>query len=117
MNFELPFSYRVARNRFYVEDVLGRKKRLTFLDQRRNRLNLSTLGDKPYRSPEHSKDFFKLPGLTPKLSYSPPIKKLRTSLKSQLGIVNGIFTTMLKLPSIQSRASQSPIPKALSPNP
>ncbi len=105
MNFELPFNYRIARNRFNVEDILGRKKRLTFLDQRRNSINLSTFGDKPYRSPEQSTDFFKLPGVIPKLSYSPPNKKLKKSLKSQLGIVNGIFTTILKLPAIQSRNS------------
>lgn len=105
MNLELPFNYRIARARFNVEDILGRKKRVTFLDQRRNSINSSTLGDKPYRSPEQSPNFFKLPGIIPKLSYSPPNKKLKKSLKSQLGIVNGIFTTILKFPSIQSRNS------------
>lgn len=105
MEIELPFNTRISKPRFYVEDILGRKKRLTFLDQRRNELNLSSFGDKPYKSPEQSPGFFKLPGIIPKISYSPPNKRLKKSLRSQLGVVNGIFTTILKLPSVHSRNS------------
>lgn len=95
----------MTKPRFNVEDILGRKKRLTFLDQRRNDLNLSSFGDKPYKSPEQSPGFYKLPGIIPKISYSPPNKRLKKSLKSQLGVVNGIFTTILKLPSVHFRKS------------
>ena len=44
---------------------MGTKKRIFDLHKQRNSLNLVSLGDKPYKNPEYSFQFFKEGGLVP----------------------------------------------------
>ncbi|KAM3137676.1 hypothetical protein pb186bvf_010290 [Paramecium bursaria] len=46
-----------------VEQMMGQKKRLEYLTQMRNGLNVVSLGDKPYKNPEYCEGFYKSGGL------------------------------------------------------
>ena len=48
---------------YEVDATMGRKKRLEYLSQMRNGLNLAALGDKIYKNPIYATDFFKEGGL------------------------------------------------------
>jgi hypothetical protein len=44
---------------------MNSKIRIADLEVQRNGLTLASLGDKPYRNPDYSKDYFKDGGLVP----------------------------------------------------
>ncbi|KRX08641.1 hypothetical protein PPERSA_03512 [Pseudocohnilembus persalinus] len=48
-----------------VENQMNKKQRLIHLDDKRNLISCASLGDKPYKYPENSSDFFKSGGLIP----------------------------------------------------
>ena len=94
---------------YNLEDSLGRKTRVTYLQNRKKSLRMSNLGDKAYDSPEYSPDFFKKEGVVVKVKYGPPIIKNRKSIKVQLGKVEGIFSTYMKLPVISRKINERPL--------
>lgn len=94
-------TYRNSYDRFIdykLEDIIGRKIRKIIPNNKRER---SYLGNKPYRSPEYSPEFFKLDGVIVRGRYDPPIIRRRQSIKEQLGPVEGIYTSFMKLPPIK----------------
>ena len=48
-----------------IEETMGTKGRMVGLSRKRNLLPVRSLGDKIYKTPEYSSDFFKGPGLIP----------------------------------------------------
>ena len=95
-------SNRCCFNEFRLEEQMGMKKRISSLEQQRNSINCVSLGDKLYKSPEHSKNFF-CESIVSKFDYNPIVLTDRRTIKKQLGHVEGIFTNIIKNPLMRNK--------------
>lgn len=100
------YSGYLASNRMCIEEknverTMGMKKRIETFSRQRNYLSVASLGDKNYRSPDQSPDFFKKSFVHSNF-YGPIKKHDRRSIKEQLGHVDGIFTKILSNPNMRS---------------
>ena len=64
---DLPYGIRTfkedpfTKKRHEIDEMMGRKNRVGGLEEMRNYLDMKSLGDKIYRHPDYSKDYFKVP--------------------------------------------------------
>lgn len=116
MNFSMGYHATIKnpiegiqlKARCNIENSLGKKKPLVYMGKPHH-AHFFSLGNKPYLSPEYSFEFFHKEGTVVKMQYGPPLLKNRKSIKEQLGPVNGIFTTILKLPAISKFSKRNSI--------
>jgi len=67
----------------YVEGMMGQKKRIEYLEEQRNLLDVRSLGDKIYKNPEYASGFFKDGGLVPGSTHDVRKKKKTEVKKSE----------------------------------
>jgi hypothetical protein len=76
------------KNEFMLEDTMGMKTRVKTLSEKRNYLPISSLGDKIYKHPDYSTDFFKGGGLVPGSNIRKKEQRKRKGEKQILKIVH-----------------------------
>ena len=100
-----PLMEKLCRDEYYIEKIMGSKKRIESLEKQRNFMAFANMGDKHYPSPERSKDFYKQSFVHSSL-YGQHKKFDRRTLREQLGPVQGIFTSIMENKPSRFLASQ-----------
>ena len=101
----MNYDYKVLfpdhfEERYGNKHVFAKKNRVSFLNQRKNSFKIKKFRNDPYDF-EHSPNVVKKPVL------KPPGRYKKQNLSAELGYVEGIFTSFMKLPPILKKIEKS----------